>query len=577
MFQSLVHRYLGPQYTSIQKSRNVCVVLMAFLWIFIVLENSLSAIVIGGTRDEYIRRSPAYLLIATLPIGLARAHREDIVSDTTVSFLLHMCGLTNSLNSLFVSAVRPVDLYAVCLMVAMTALQPQQWRLLCLTILPGLVIMSYKSSFGMYPGFPALQLVEAEHRILVDVLTHCRMALFLPTVLKMVSVHTKSYYSSIRTLESAVTIATEVSEHLADYNTDAAEATLRKYTEMKDCDKKLQTVLSVIVANLKKYKPFLPNYVITPSCDMEGVESEGNESYEEDDEEEGGENRFSDLASSVSDVVDIDAQAQPPNIPQQVTEATRNTLNPPALRVRPKRRDSHQRAPLSSLSLLTMAPVKRMVSYSMIHFQYKNDDVIDNPLPLRDFIEKVHHAANSSNAAIHSCICDTVHITWNAATPCVNPKQRAVAALRMLSAKSKVTLSARTEEVNGAVVSCEAECRLTGKLHHTFLMNFPRSNVLSEMYRYACKVKTNVVCKETAKEIHDTPSLMLVDIIDSNELYEITSPEFLSTYGVLMRKAVHALTLENYGEIRTMLKPSLGTGPASLIELFNKSEKALGK
>eukprot|EP00759_Apiculatamorpha_spiralis_P052939 PhF_6_TR6065/c0_g1_i2/m.8795 len=182
-----------------------------------------------------------------------------------------------------------------------------------------------------------------------------------------------------------------------------------------------------------------------------------------------------------------------------------------------------------TIRLLAMIPTQRTVSYGLLDLNIHSDDIIDNPQTLRIFIDRLYRYADITKAAVHSCLGDTVHITWNAVHAVPSPDVSAVGAIKYLtnttlvSASSGMALTMNTSsdnlsslssassrvEINSSVMTGVGECRMTGTVHQTFLLHIEWRDAQQALHRYAQHVKTNVVCERTARGVSE--ATMLVD------------------------------------------------------------------
>eukprot|EP00759_Apiculatamorpha_spiralis_P035812 PhF_6_TR36333/c0_g1_i15/m.53210 len=527
---------------------------MTSVWILMVLDAASSMITHSLTRDLLLRKSASLMIAVVLPFGLINAHIEDKISDGTVSFLLQVCGVANSLNSLVVVPTRPMDQYAIFLMVCVTMVNLKHWYFQLISIVPGLFIMSYNCSFGVN-GYPMLTIVTPESGdVVVEAFVHARLLVMIPLATCLIRSHGRGYYNLTASLECSVRMTKEVSEHLVEYNTRGAEMTLKQYRETTDCDKDLCNVLLVIVENLKKYKPHLPNYVVS---------SEDQEQEDVNDDLESSGDDTTNTPSTLPPRLSEDSQNSP------IVKSSHEALQPclGVALTTPNRR-------ISSLKLLATIPEHRDISYGLVDFRYKNEGIIDNPIPLRVFIDRVYRAANATQAAIHTCVGDTIHVTWNGASRVTNPRFGAVTFVRMVmnavyvkkpvlsTALYTVQPMSNRVDVCSSIMSGTAECRMTGTVHHTFLLHRKWGESHQEHFQYARSVRTHVVCGETVKVVRDP--VMLVDILDNNvthricvdghrDIFELTTSQTVRTYGSIVKLSLAAYEGGNVQEALHML------------------------
>eukprot|EP00759_Apiculatamorpha_spiralis_P009692 PhF_6_TR16925/c0_g1_i2/m.25446 len=549
-------RYLNPQSSLEQKCRVVVVFLMLAVWISFFFGFMVSFFSEESRFTNLIRNAGTLAMIAFVPFGLFRARNERFVSDFTVTYFIQLCGMANTYNSLFVEATRPTALYALVLMILIVVVNLPNIRLQCLCVFPGFVVMSYKCSFGLH-GYPLIQLDDAGGKsgLAVDIGSQAKVFVLLPVVLGLVYTYCRAYRESARTMELNVVMVKEVSKYLAEYNIEGAEATLSHYdVDGDECDRKLVDVLSEIVQNLKRYKPFLPNYIVKNTIVT---------------------------ASDTHNVLDVPVEENHP-----VRDNVR-LLQVPV---------EDGLVTMQEVRLLSTPSTRRFVSYAKVHFQYSTDDVFYNPQQLRVFIDKVYRTANLLSGAVHSCIGNTVHITWNAASIVSNPKRSAASALRVLStveaclpspptsrkkggSSSSIQLSHRVD-VYGSVMSGMADCMVTGTSHQTLLMCVEWSLAHSVLHNYCRQMKTNVICGATYDDSRQD-CVIPIDVLKACGkpffVYELTNLATQTIYGDSMLHAVEAYLSGDVGRAIRCLESRFDFNTQSELELHPESVQTFRK
>eukprot|EP00759_Apiculatamorpha_spiralis_P039061 PhF_6_TR37924/c0_g1_i1/m.56671 len=524
------NRYSSNRVSFQQKTRNIFCVVMFFVWLFLSIDLLVSVIIQEYSLHLLLRKSGAIFISILLPLGLIKAHKESAISDFTISYFIQICSVANTFSSLLVAPTRPIDLNAILLGVSVATMNVPHWKLQLVTSIPGLFIMTYNSALGMR-GYPMLSIITPEENVIAEIIIYSRVVICFWLLILMIREQSCGSYR----LECSIGMTKEVSEHIAEYDTKSAEATLLEYKKKDNCDKELCETLTVIVENLKKYRTHLPNYVVSP-MEEDGMTTPVTTAPQNQDS----------LNSIEVNTIDDDDSDN-----SEVNKESTSSSNPVAA---PPEKDVSPPSPLrssfvdlsssegypssvrriTSLRLLATVPVRREVSYALIDFRHKNDDVIDNPVPLREFIDRVYQAANRTQAAVHSCVGDIIHMTWNAASRVRTPRQNAVTYIHTMKPKPSQQLSNRVDWCC-SVMSGICECRMTGTIHHTFLLNTGWGEVHHEMLKYARTVQTNVVCGDTAKGTRHHAALMLVDIIHSIEVYEMTTAKNAQLFGPTMR------------------------------------------
>eukprot|EP00759_Apiculatamorpha_spiralis_P031784 PhF_6_TR33579/c0_g1_i1/m.49000 len=525
---------------------------MLVAWILIAFDVAIAFLLSPPTMKLFLQKISNVAYIIMVPGALVYANVRGSVSRGTLAYLIHCCAITSSLGALQVLPSRPIVVQTTLVMLGFALADLPYWKLQCLTALPGILIPMYNASFGLN-GYPMLLIVEPEEGLSKEILVQSRLFWLIPVTLAAVRTFANAYYESEQKLRNAVSIATEVSELLAVYNTKGATASLSNYSNSVDCDRNLHSVLEVIVDNMKLYKPFLPNYVLPEEDSPDNVEERDERSNE--------------------NVLNAAVVPNVPTVPQQ-TQTQQNVDIVP--RASPPQR------------LLAMIPTRRTVSYAMIDFAVANDDVIENPQRLRNFVDNVYRYANATMGAVHSCVGDTVHMTWNTTRVIPIAEQCAVGAVRALSpfetrsqygttvSTNVSLLSSSSVAVRGSVMTGMGECRITGSVHQTFLLHIDWRNHQAALHRYVRTVDTTlVVCKATAQKITDV--VMLVDVVEKDvEVYEVTTEAVRKAYGEALQRGLNEYKEKNYIQaLREISYASDGANtplnvPASVLALVEK-------
>eukprot|EP00759_Apiculatamorpha_spiralis_P028663 PhF_6_TR31172/c0_g1_i1/m.45698 len=512
------------------RTRSMLIFIVFVLWIMAVFDTLIGAVLLEGySHERLIRKADTVLISLLMPIGLWRAHKEVVLSGQTVSILFQVFALAVCCSTVLASPTRPSGQHAIILAVSGAALNLPYRSYQLITIIAALLIISYNCSFGIH-GYPKLSIVSPEDDLVQDAFLHFRLVLIIPVLAAVVGSHSQGYYSLVESLENTLQTTKAISEFIAEYNTEGAETALNQFRRSEHCDKSVCEALATIVQNLKKYKPYLPNYVLPSSSSSSSSSSTRRSS---------GSN--SNIVVEAEEEDNEDEQCSP--LTPNHTPPTSPPLTPPSPS---SSRSSSVKGSINSnritsLQLLATIPERRDISYAMVDFRYVNDDVIDNPVPVRAFIDKVYQSAGATQAAVHSCIGDVIHLTWNAAFDVTAPKQRSTAFVRTLRARRTTPLSSRVDMCS-CIMSGTAECRMTGTLHHAFLLHLGDywGDAQAELLKYARLVHTNVVCKETAQGVQHI-AVMMVDILELEThnktlyVYELTTPQHEAQYASILK------------------------------------------
>eukprot|EP00759_Apiculatamorpha_spiralis_P017575 PhF_6_TR23758/c0_g1_i1/m.33215 len=406
-----VRTYFSPEFDVDTKCRNSCVVATFLIWIALVGDLLYMFSAEGVTSRNAILKCPSLILTFSLPFGLLRAHTEYFITDATLTYLLSCCVISMNVGMLVNPPTRPQGEQALLLLIAITFMKLPRWREMDLALLPAFIIGKYNATFALH-NYPALMIVTPNEGLVTDILSHIRMVMFVPVVLALVRTQCRAYEYSVKSLQEAVSMTKTVSEHLAVYNIKHAELALQEYGSVRGYDHGLHSNLASIVQNMKKYKPFLPNYVIP--IDSVSISP----SFDDEDPED---------VIVPDEVVTLPSSSSPHrSLPPTLPSSSQPLIT------------------LPSSPVLETIPSLRNVSYALIDFALCSDDVIENPRPLKAFIDGVHHYANITRGALHTCIGDTIHVTWNAVRLVASPEMCAVGMIESCSRK-RPAISSRVE------------------------------------------------------------------------------------------------------------------------------------
>eukprot|EP00759_Apiculatamorpha_spiralis_P016242 PhF_6_TR22542/c0_g1_i4/m.32041 len=434
--------------TFLQKCRRIFLLLSLFTWIVVLIDIFISLGLSTLTLDRFAQKISNIMMALLLPFGLLRGFHQPDISDGVVVYLLYVFIAGTFLGILTKTCSRPhlINITVLLLLIQMQSLRHSKVH--CAFLAVALLIFVYNATFGEH-GYMSLHIVAPDQTLNDDIIAHIRGMVYLGFALAAVYYQTQAYMTSVTSVERAVAVAKAVSEHLAEYNTKAAEKVLQRYAVLNGHDRELHTTLSLIVHNLKRYKPFLPNYIVggyESSSSSPGAGG-GDEGDDNNNNNTNNNDELEDVMEDASNNDKVDVESRP------------NAVVPFSAPTPSQPQDGSSRKP----SLLAMIPTSRLVSYTLLQFNVRTDDIIDNPQTLRAFIDKAYQYANATNGAIHSCIANTIHLTWNATRPVVAPQRCAIGAFRCFQERFRLNDSTRTlssrVEVYGSVMTGPGECR----------------------------------------------------------------------------------------------------------------------
>eukprot|EP00759_Apiculatamorpha_spiralis_P034534 PhF_6_TR35480/c0_g1_i1/m.51747 len=549
---------------SIQQSRLYFVRFMIIVWVAFVADLLYSFLFREITNALLIRKAPACFVGGMLPCAFLKAKRidNDNIRDSTISLIFSICGIANTFSSLTVHPTRPMDQYAILLLVILATMNVKYWALISLTIIPAYIISTYNATFGLN-GYAMWSIVEFDHGLPTEILAHTRTAIILPLAAFVINAQSCVYRDSVLGLERSVQLAKDVSEYLTAYNVKDAEETLQVWKSLQH-DSELRNALFVIVENFKTYRPFLPNYIIaakTTTTKMDHTEDEIQmDSVQHNRNSQGNLARLIMCASSEDfddddddwEEDEDDNNSGHPLAPPPCHESNSSKNNNNSVR------SIHQKAKARhNVQLLATLPVIRTVTFALCNFHVHNDDIISNPQTLRNFVEKAFKLVTFSAGGVHSWVGNTLQATWNAAIPTNNARQRSVTVIRALHDQTNSThyLSSRVD-VHSSIMTGTAQCHTTGGPEHlAFLIQTEWHNAQWELHRYAQRIQADVVCPKTAAGIRYPPVLPVSVLEESNvDVFELTTNEMYDALVVPMGLAMGVFKEGQPGEALRILR-----------------------
>jgi hypothetical protein len=251
-------------------------------------------------------------------------------------------------------------------------------------------------------------------------------------------------------------LASELAAALAIYDTSAAERLIQDTRSTKLAEAELLSSFHVIVDNLNRYRPHIPNWVLRDedACDDE-----------------------LEMRPDGSPLRDMDRSST-----QGTTSRSRSGSYVGSLRLdaHTKRRKSAGAAFLASgppfSSLLLAKPCVHNVVIAQIgfglrsndgddsgrlleiHHQRESDHTIDLVAAYTGIVDRIHAVASETSAAVHSFFGDVALITWNAVSTVQQPEAKAV----RFMARVKRDAGHAAMRVHGCAAAGEARVFLAG-------------------------------------------------------------------------------------------------------------------
>jgi hypothetical protein len=197
----------------------------------------------------------------------------------------------------------------------------------------------------------------------------------------------RKFKAMLADAEEAARLSRRVARHLQDYDTGAVERELARYRgEVARPDPELLQTYAQLVANLNRYRPHLPNWMVTSPAD--------------------------------------DDADSPCNAGAPQGDALVNVLQDGAANEGPP--TANRRVSLGLDALMHVDRVASDVACALVDFS-ASDAPSSQMLAgvVSGFVDKVHDLASSLQGALHTFVGDTVHVSWNAAMEAPQPEAKA--------------------------------------------------------------------------------------------------------------------------------------------------------
>jgi hypothetical protein len=254
---------------------------------------------------------------------------------------------------------------------------------------------------------------------------------FMVTVVVGCVLQARHFLRVLATAEAANELSRTAAALLREYDTDAVGALLEEYREAPDHDADILESYEALVANLNRYRPHLPNWMVR----QEGDEDSTRTSVQ--DESASVRSRRSGARSSAAYRVGAAASAVGSGAGSAAGTSSSLSTN----------------APLGDA-----ARVVSTVAFALVDFRVGDDFPSQHGNAVSRFIDTLHRVAATTHGAIHTFVGDTVQLSWNAAMKCAQPE---VKAARFL-ARLKVAVEESRDQMT---VSAAA---MSGKASHQF-------------------------------------------------------------------------------------------------------------
>jgi hypothetical protein len=398
-------------------------------------------------------------------------------------------------------------------------------------------IISYNFAGVVTGGKAGMALDGYREPTFMEVYFNCWVGyalVFLPIACSIMTVNHQA--KMLATAEATNDLSATVAALLRAYDTEAvAEALKMHVEEFPDTDAELLASYDALVENLNRYRPHLPNWMVTMNDD-EAVSSEGG----------------SDRSSTRSRASKA-ASRRSSKISRVSGEKAVSTADA---------RGSMTELP----QVLAVKPTSATMCFALIEYTTPAGE------QLNDFVDKVHVIAAQTHGAIHSFAGDTVQVSWNAAMRAVQPEVKAVRFFARLAAWVKDQPDEGVAAC-GAVMSGKATSVFagTGKVQ-ALSVSLPWRETLQAIFALAKQTRTFLAAGRTAASAADVCATRAVEYVAveaagkvvETEVHHVLSEkdaeadEWMYVVGKdsvdPVTKALHACVAGEYGEAMETLK-----------------------
>jgi hypothetical protein len=269
--------------------------------------------------------------------------------------------------------------------------------------------------------------------------------------------------------DGAAVLASEVSNHLKNYDTEAVTEAVEAYREGAHVDPDLVVNYEAIVCNLDLYRAHLPNWMLKQS--VAGSESAS--------------------ARSRSTTMSLDENA---SVVQSPARLSIGSFNPKPV--------------VDTIGCGAMS-LSSTVAFSIVEYRITDvDNRTERGAACSRFVDHVHACADASRGALHSFAGDAVQLSWNAATKVPQPE---VKALRFLCALRDALADEAGVTAAGAVMSGKAITQFAGTGRVQALsIQLPWRAKLHVLFAFAVQHRAYVADSETTRNA--------LDFVDSREV-----------------------------------------------------------
>jgi hypothetical protein len=275
--------------------------------------------------------------------------------------------------------------------------------------------------------------------------------------------------------EAANALSGRVAEMLRRYDTDGVAELLEEYSAAPDHDAHLLESYEALVANLNRYRPHLPNWLIKQRDGRDGSSSRASS-------RPSSAGLFSPAASNtllapdargwIPSAGDAAGSRRPVSADRRPVSADRGPVSADRQRPAdtgaadddaPSPREDWADDVLDLDAIVSDHRVTHTVAYALVDFRVGAAmSPEEQASTVSDFIDMVHYHASTMQGALHCFVGDTVQLSWNAAMKCSQPEVRAARFLCKLKACVVGNTPAQEFSVAAALASGQATSQFGG-------------------------------------------------------------------------------------------------------------------
>jgi hypothetical protein len=345
---------------------------------------------------------------------------------------------------------------------------------------------------------------------------------------------------------TASTVARNVANHLATYDTDTAKQILADFAQ-EDADPDLVFAFYAIVENLEMYRPHLPNWIMQAHDEERALLLKSSERKQAPDPFNFAGRQ---VLSPTSEDLDVSTSAgkarrlrrhrdkmasRDLDLEMDIrVESVSNSpddesLTPPQVSITPQRRMSlngrlqggtpsgshNPRTPVVSalLSAAGQKPYLGKATFALVHIDLKlsvTDMMTQSFDPIMEHVcDRLHDVASNTHAAIHAIVGDTVFMSWNAVQRSAAHEVKAAKAFAQLAYWS----GHASATVAGVAMTDTIRCHHYGQKQKLFGAHLPFRNAMWAVAMYAREREALLVDEHSYRSASAEVEMFPADIL----------------------------------------------------------------